>query len=238
MATGKHYTQNSQPSPSPAVKSNNVCSTDRTVGNTSANDVAITENHNSKLPQVDGGKKIKNQFAKKQMIILFAGFACLALFAAMFVAMYNLTMSIDDKIGKLSSQIETHRKFISDKIGELSSQLDKPWKIVGTLRDYQQLLSKYPTDKYQWGMNYNTISITPLVIQKWNLGVRIFPEFSYSMGDDSNKLTCGRAIFVKDLQNPETKQGFFYHQYVDCNFVANGQTNHNSDDVIIFVRKL
>ncbi len=109
----------------------------------------------------------------------------------------------------------------------------KSWGKVGTLGEVEEIMKKYPTTEYTYGMNHNNSNIEEVAIHTWNKGIRVFFKYFYPQGDDGGKLTIGNSIFTKGTDDNESQQGYFYQRYVDEKFHynymgSNGNINSNN----------
>eukprot|EP01080_Neovahlkampfia_damariscottae_P002349 gene2349-2817_t len=88
---------------------------------------------------------------------------------------------------------------------------------IGTLAEFDEIVKKYPLDKYEFFGTYNYSSPSPLQFSRWNRGIRVFFRDFYPHADDAKNFHIGNAIFTRDTDDSESKSGF-YHRYVDSNF--------------------
>ena len=68
---------------------------------------------------------------------------------------------------------------------------------------------------YEYGTNYNGYSIKPLVINTWNRGIRISTVSLMPSGDNAKTMKPYRILWTKNTDDAESKEGEWYHQYVD-----------------------
>ncbi|KAM3140630.1 hypothetical protein pb186bvf_007228 [Paramecium bursaria] len=103
---------------------------------------------------------------------------------------------------------------------------------VGTISQLDDLLQKYPTDKFQYYGLYNNLNPMKIIINRWNRGIRVsFPEF-YPQGNDGSTLKFGTDVFTKDTDDTESK-GQYYHRYYDFQMNVLNITASNNLNILI-----
>ena len=92
------------------------------------------------------------------------------------------------------------------------SERRHPWKQVGTLKTLPTVASKYPSDKYDWAVQYNAISgaMHKVTVNSWNVGVRVTVAPLYPQGDTASSMTFGTTTFVRGTHD---SKGAAWTQY-------------------------
>jgi hypothetical protein len=130
-----------------------------------------------------------------------------------------------DQIDNLKELIEN----LSTKTG------NKPWILAGKLKNLEEILTKYPTTEFCYGMKYNSVLIDEIMISRWNLGFRVFfPKF-YPHGDHAASFHSGTVVFTKNTSDDESK-GIFYQRYVNTDFKPCFGSNGSADAYEVYVK--
>jgi hypothetical protein len=126
-----------------------------------------------------------------------------------------------------SAQVNDNFKDLADRVTALEAgPRPNPWVKAGdnvSKAAWDELVAKYPLDKYEWGTDYNGIGgqIHRVTFSKWNRGIRIMTE-EYIEGDADaldppGNLWIGGAAWVWDtvgaFDNACTQAGSFKHLY-------------------------
>lgn len=141
-----------------------------------------------------------------------------------------LTLDITDVvlITNLTENVDAHCHHRTASIN--------PWMPVGNMNDYDNIVKKYPHLDFEWGVRYNSYSITPVEVTNWNRGIRIIVRNLYTHGDDASSFHRGTAMWTRGTDDAESKNGWFHHRYVGADMKpccgSNGNTN-----VQIFARR-
>eukprot|EP01083_Nonionella_stella_P265096 898432_1 len=111
------------------------------------------------------------------------------------------------------------------------------WQSVGTLANIENLLAdnEYPSTKYEYGILYNSL-IHKVIINRWNVGIRVSTVDSFPQGDDSNALTFGKVIFTKGLRDSLTSNDWYQYYHTVNGDVFRG-SNGVSNSVSVFVKQ-
>jgi hypothetical protein len=111
----------------------------------------------------------------------------------------------------------------------------KPWIVAGKLKSLEEIIKKYPSSDYHYGMKYNQILIDKIMITKWNKGIRVFfPKF-YPHGDNATSFHSGTILLTKDTSDVEST-GTFYHRYVNTEFKPCCGSNGSADAWDVYVK--
>ena len=98
----------------------------------------------------------------------------------------------------------------------------RPWRQVGNLNDYFNLLQRYPHTRFEYGVTYNSYTIMPVLVNNWNSGYRIAGKYEYHIGDrfpweGGNSFTKGGAIWFWGTRSGTddacNNNNQFYHMY-------------------------
>ncbi|EGG18379.1 hypothetical protein DFA_03873 [Cavenderia fasciculata] len=91
-------------------------------------------------------------------------------------------------------KIDEYVRGVIDEQGQTPiPPVERGWKKVGTVKDIDSVMEKYPVTKYKYGSSYNTKSIESLVVSTWNRGLRITHKKPYVMGDNATDFQYGFA---------------------------------------------
>ncbi len=97
-----------------------------------------------------------------------------------------------------------------------------PWRRVGTLNDFWDIRNRYPMERFEFGVTYNTQSILPIVFSNWNGGWRATGQYDYVIGDrfpweGGNSYTMGGAAWFWGTQGGQdnncNNRSSWYHMY-------------------------
>lgn len=111
------------------------------------------------------------------------------------------------------------------------------WKIVGQLKDLQQVLNEYPLTHYVFGLAYNSPAPLEVEITNWNRGRRVFIKNLIPHGDNASTFHSGRAMFTNETDDTESK-GCYYHRYVTPDFKPCCGTNGKCDTLPLYAKAL
>jgi hypothetical protein len=126
-----------------------------------------------------------------------------------------------------SAEVNDNFKNIADRLTALEAAPQaSPWLKAGensSKAAWDDLLTKYPLDKYEWGVAYNTVpnDVHRVIVSTWNQGIRILTE-EYLEGDADNNdppgnLWIGGAAWFYDTKGTFddacTSAGSFKHLY-------------------------
>ncbi len=75
------------------------------------------------------------------------------------------------------------------------------------------------------------------MITKWNRGIRIKIVDLIPHGDNASSFHTGTCVFTKGTDDKESKQGYFYHRYVNSNDAVCCGYNGNANEVAVFVMR-
>lgn len=77
-------------------------------------------------------------------------------------------------------------------------KMQHPWVKVGTLSNYDAVISSHPLSRYRYGVRYNTVSgyVHNVALSGWNRGIRLTTE-PYMMGDTGDSLDYGVTTFSR-----------------------------------------
>ena len=155
----------------------------------------------------------------------------------LFVAFAATTASAQrPSVSSLLQSIED----LQNRVTVLEVNADRSWSQQGTLADIDTITTNFPAEEYEYGIRYlpGLGQIQAIVINGWNLGLRISTTTPVWSGDDSTQMSLVYNVFTRGLigQTPND----WYHQYYrqDANgrfaFIGgNGITN----GVAVFVRR-
>ncbi|KAG2386325.1 hypothetical protein C9374_002771 [Naegleria lovaniensis] len=149
----------------------------------------------------------------------------------------QLTQTLLEQVQQLRQDNEEIKKQNIDLMNLIKDGLYKPWKQVGVLKDLETLWTKYSPYEYEYGIKFNTCNVTPVVMQEWNRGKRVFSQYPYSHGDNAVNLHEGRSLFTKDTDDPESKS-CWYHRYINSEFKVCCGSNKIFDNWPVFVRRM
>ena len=119
------------------------------------------------------------------------------------------------------------------------------WHNVGTLKDFDATVKKYPHFMYEYATNYNMYgsSVSPIVLSSYQGNYRLTQQPLYPTGDEGIDLSFGTAVFTRELKMIKGKlsrsavwQQFYYVEN------ANGQMsflagNGASNNVNFYVKR-
>lgn len=134
---------------------------------------------------------------------------------------------------------------ILNKLNKILNYIkEKEWKAIGILKDFDELIKKYPSTKYEYGMKVNTIGPNKVIINHWNRGIRIIIDKLYLQGDNISTLKFGTSLFTRGLDNHKDKQNWYHHyfQFNGDKYAGNagngplGNENSNSNGAILYAR--
>ncbi len=57
--------------------------------------------------------------------------------------------------------------------------------------------------------------VMPIICNTWNRGYRITTRDTFPRGDDAKSMTPVRVMWTKGTDDAESKEGDWYHQYVN-----------------------
>jgi hypothetical protein len=82
----------------------------------------------------------------------------------------NLANDDVKKLFDLATVQEQSVQSVQAEVAKVSRSMRNPWQRSGSLKEFDKLLTQYPLDQYQWGIEYNSKGPLPVCVARWNSG--------------------------------------------------------------------